>query len=360
MVNFTIFAGGYTSFVASYLFNSEASSLTLLNQSQTGPSPSWITLQGTNSSILYAVNEVSSGVLQSFTINSNGSLAGPVDQVSSGGDGPAYASALSTGQVAILNYGSGNGKIIPTISDPLHFVKNSSLITFAPPDGGVSHPHMALEHAAEVFVSDLGADKIWRLIEAGSPGTWKIQGFIAQPLGSGPRHMAIFDNELYVLHELDNTLTLQAIPPPTVNTSTFLANVTIISPSPPAGATFAAAEILIPAPTADFPVPYIYVSNRNTGTQDPRGDTIAIFERLSTPNSDGSLLTLIAQVYTGLDQIRGMEFGPAENGGEAYLVASGFAGTGGVVVYERTAGGRALKEVARNKDVLTRTSFVWV
>ena len=155
MVNFTIFAGGYTSFIASYLFDSEARSLTLLNQSLTGPSPSWITLHRTNSSILYAVNEVSSGALQSFTINSNGSLAGPVDQVSSGGDGPAYAGALSTGQVAILNYGSGNGKFITTISDSLHFAKNSSLITFPPPDGGVSHPHMALEHAAEVFVSDL-------------------------------------------------------------------------------------------------------------------------------------------------------------------------------------------------------------
>jgi hypothetical protein len=57
--------------------------------------------------------------------------------------------------VAILNYGSGNGKIIPSISDPLHFAQNSSLITFPPPDGGVSHPHMALKCADEVFVSDL-------------------------------------------------------------------------------------------------------------------------------------------------------------------------------------------------------------
>jgi len=58
----------------------------------------------------------------------------------------------------------------------------------------------------------------------------------------------------------------------------------------------------------------------------------------------------------GLDQMQGMEFGPAENGGEAYLVASGFAGTGGVVVYKRTAGGRALEEVARNKDSIGRVS----
>jgi 6-phosphogluconolactonase (cycloisomerase 2 family) len=155
MVNFTILAGGYTSFVASYLFNSKAGSLTLLSQSPTGSNPSWITSHPTNSNILYAVNEVSSGVLQSFTINTDGSLAGPVEQISSGGNSPAYASALSTSQVAIMNYGSGNGEMIPTVSDPLHFSQNASLITFPPPDGGVSHPHMALEHGAEVFISDL-------------------------------------------------------------------------------------------------------------------------------------------------------------------------------------------------------------
>lgn len=52
MVNFTILAGGYTSFVVSYLFNSEASTLSVLNQSPTGPNPSWITLNPFNKSIL--------------------------------------------------------------------------------------------------------------------------------------------------------------------------------------------------------------------------------------------------------------------------------------------------------------------
>ena len=52
MVNFTILAGGYTSFVVSYLFNSDASSLTVLNQSPTGANPSWITPHLTNRSIL--------------------------------------------------------------------------------------------------------------------------------------------------------------------------------------------------------------------------------------------------------------------------------------------------------------------
>jgi hypothetical protein len=155
-------------------------------------------------------------------------------------------------------------------------------------------------------------------------------------------------------------LTLQDIPSSPNGTSNVLANITITPPNPPAGAKFAAAEILIPAPTTNFPTPYIYASNRNTGTQDPRGDTIAIFQSTSSPDNDGPSFTLIAQVYTGLDQIRGMEIGPAANGGEAYLVASGSAGSGGVVVYKRTGGGTGLEEVARNKDIPTRTSFVWV
>ena len=52
MVNFTILAGGYTSFVVSYLFNSDTNSLSVLNQSPTGANPSWIALHPTNKSIL--------------------------------------------------------------------------------------------------------------------------------------------------------------------------------------------------------------------------------------------------------------------------------------------------------------------
>ncbi len=107
----------------------------------------------------------------------------------------------------------------------------------------------------------------------------------------------------------------------------------------------------MPAPNAAFPTRYIYASNRNIGTTDERGDSIAIYEYT------GGELNLIAQVYTGLDQVRGMEFG-GEN--SEYLVASGVVGAGGVAVFERTEGGKNLFEVARNTDVPTRTSFVWV
>lgn len=67
---------------------------------------------------------------------------------------------------------------------------------------------MSLEHNGEVFVTDLvspnainqsgvfelleqGADKIWRLVNDGAPGKFKVHGQIDVAPGNGPRHMAI-------------------------------------------------------------------------------------------------------------------------------------------------------------------------
>lgn len=154
MVKFTILAGGFTSFIATYLFDSDANSIVLLGESKTGPNASWISPHPTEN-ILYAVNGVGPGALQSFTINPNGSLAGPVDEASSGGQNAVFAEPLSTGQVVVVNYSGGNGQVIPTTSDPLHFDKFSTPVTFPAPDNGFSHPHMALQYGVEVFVPDL-------------------------------------------------------------------------------------------------------------------------------------------------------------------------------------------------------------
>lgn len=89
--------------------------------------------------------------------------------------------------------------------------------------------------------------------------------------------------------------------------------------------------------------------------QDPRGDTIAIFETVDNK------LVWRNQVYTGLDQIRGMMSGEqAGHGGEAYIVAAGFAGTAGVKVFKRTEGGANLEEIAVNTALPTRSAFVWL
>ncbi|KAH9475871.1 hypothetical protein JR316_0011431 [Psilocybe cubensis] len=359
MVAFKFLAGGYDVFVATYLFNSATNTLSVQSKSPTGSNPSWITLNPTNRSLLYAVNENSNGALQSFLINPDGSLSAAIDTVSSGGSSPAFATALSTGSVAIMNYDTGNGKIIPTSSQQSKFSQSAPLITFPPPVGGVSHPHMALEHEGEVLVPDLGGDTIWRLKQNPSTGVYAIQGSIPQPKGSGPRHIAIFNDRLFTIHELSSTLSVQNVPAQPNGTVITYATASIIPSNPSPGALWAGAEILIPPPTAAFPTPYIYVSNRNTGTQTPTGDSIAIFEHVNQGQPNEGLV-LVNQVFTGLDQIRGMEFGNAENGCDQFLVASGVAGSAGVIILKRTEGGRNLEIVARDLTIPTRTSFVWL
>ncbi|KXN82926.1 hypothetical protein AN958_02009 [Leucoagaricus sp. SymC.cos] len=358
---FRILAGGYDVFVATYLFDPQTSSLSVLSRSPTGDNPSWISQHPTNASILYATNETPAGALQSFVINSDGSLTSAKDTIETEGDLPAFTVALSTGQVGVMNYGTGNGRFVSTDRSALTFDNSAPLITFPIKSGTVSHPHMILQHDNEVFVPDLGQDTIWRLAQdPQNAASFKIQGSIPHPAGSGPRHIAIFEDRLYTLHELASTLTVQAIPTAPNGTSTIFSNVSIIPPNQPAGASFAAAEILIPQPTKKFPTPYIYVSNRNTGTQlDPRGDAIAIFELLDKGKKT-ERLQLITHVFTGLDQIRGMEFGPLKDGGEEFLAAAGVAGSAGTIILRRTEGGRDMEIVAKNLDIPTRSSFVWL
>ncbi|KAG6816389.1 hypothetical protein H0H87_006538 [Tephrocybe sp. NHM501043] len=386
MVKFTILAGGFAQFIATYLFDSEAGSLTLVKKNPSGENPSWIASHLKNSSILYAVNEVSAGNLQSFVVESDGSLS-LVDTVSSGGNGPTFTSPLSTGEVTAINYGSASSAFVATNSnDPLHFVKRaSSAVVELPVGGGLSNPHMSLEFNGEVLMPDLGSDKIWRLVRDGASGNFKIQGQIDVAPGSGPRHIAVQDNILFVLSEQVSTLTAMHIPAaPNGTVLPPIANVSII-PQNTLNAKFAAAEILISKPTTKFPDPLIYVSNRNLGPEfDPQGDTIAIFEfnngsstlaecnstnqkrlhrrdrrGLERQASTSGSLSLITQVSTGLKQIRSMSIGPVNGGGDEFLVA-GANVDGGVVMFRRVNGGRNLTEVVRNKEIANRTSFVFI
>ncbi|KAF9061833.1 putative isomerase YbhE [Rhodocollybia butyracea] len=362
-MNLTILAGGYDTFIATYLFNSVAGTLDLASTFPTGPNISWISPHPTNASILYAVNEISPiGALQSFTTTPEGVLTGPHDTISSEGDRPAFTAALSTGQVGVVNYNSGTGRIIPTDSTFLFFDNDASpLITFPPPVNNLSHPHMVVEFEGEVIIPDLGGDKLWRLTHSADagPGDWDITGLIPQPLFSGPRHMRIFDDRIFVLHQLSNTLTVQPIPAPPNGTSTIIDSESILPHGLPEGAEMCASEILISTPTSKFPTPYIYASNRNQGVQDPRGDAIAIFEHVNQGRPDEEL-RLVTEVFTGLNQIRGMEIGLVSNGGDEFLIAAGVAGEAGTVVYRRVEGGRNLEEVVRNLDIPTRSTFIWL
>ncbi|KAJ7100708.1 Lactonase, 7-bladed beta-propeller-domain-containing protein [Mycena belliarum] len=399
MVNFTILAGGFAGFIATYVFDSDAGKLSLTKQSTTGTNPSWIALHPQNRSILYAVNELNpGGFLQSFTVDSTGGVQN-VDNVTTGGNGPTFTVMLSTGEVTAMNFGSPNASFVATVpGDPLKFQTDSPIIAFPVPEGGPSNPHMSLEFKDEILVPDLGADKIWRIGRDGAPGKFKVQGQINIDKGAGPRHIAVLDNILFTIHEKTSALTAQVIPDgPNGTTNPLLANISIIPADALKGSQFAAAEIFISPATAAFPNPLIYVSNRNISPNvtDPRGDTIAIFEFVNgtdsaapdpapeacpPPNRRRMLrqsrhmreanaradeaaaapqLRLLAQVPTGLQQIRSMALGRADGGGDAFVIA-GANTVGGVAVFKRVDGGRNLTLVARNNELENRTSFVFL
>ncbi|KAF7369147.1 putative isomerase YbhE [Mycena venus] len=385
MVNFTILAGGFASFIATYVFDSDANTLTLTQQTETGTNPSWIASHPTNLSILYAVNELNpGGFLQSFTVDSAGGVQN-IDNVTTGGNGPTFTVMLSTGEVTAMNFGSPNCSFVATVpDDPLHFERDSPVISFPIPDGAPSNPHMSLEVGDEVFVPDLGGDKIWRIVRNGAPGNFKVQGQIDVDKGTGPRHIAVRDNILFTVHETASTLTAQAIPAgPNGTALPLIANVTTVPADALPGSKFAAAEILISTPTDAFPTPLIYVSNRNISPNvtDPRGDTIAIFEFVNGTDSSttnvrrmlrrrlsqrqdanattGGQLNLVAQIPTGLQQIRSMALGRVDDGGDEFIIA-GANTEGGVAIFQRVDGGRNLTLAARNLDLGNRTSFVFV
>jgi hypothetical protein len=192
------------------------------------------------------------------------------------------------------------------------------------------------------------------------------------------------------VHETASTLTAQAIPAgPNGTALPLIANVSTFPADALPGSKFAAAEILISTPTDKFPTPLIYVSNRNISPNvtDPAGDTIAIFEfvngtdcteasagnvrrmlrrRLSRRQDDanatagaGGQLKLLAQIPTGLQQIRSMALGRVDDGGDEFLIA-GANTVGGVAVFQRVDGGRNLTLSVRNTDLENRTSFVFV
>ena len=106
MVNFTILAGGYSSFVATYNFDASAGVLEYTGQSQTGVNPSWLSRHLTNPDILYAVNQdrdnSGTGAVQSFTIGKGGALTA-VGYVATQGDAPPFVTQLAVGGIAAVN-----------------------------------------------------------------------------------------------------------------------------------------------------------------------------------------------------------------------------------------------------------------
>lgn len=342
---FLILVGSFAPMISTLNFTSSPPSLSLVSQTASGTSPSWLLSNPSNSSIVYATDETDTGALNSLVLDHFTGKLTSVASIPTQGGSPTHIGLVNNGtQLGVANYGGSSAFFTTLDQDLLHF-NSPQLISFG--TAGSSNAHQVVPSGDQVLVSDLGADRVWRLGKGGS-GNWSVQDFITQPAGSGPRHLVLDDGTLYSLHEKANTLTQQSIPSTPLSDSTQpdpVASISIVPSDTPAGAPLVAGELLF----AQTPTPLIYASNRD----DPSalGDAIAIF--------DINPLTKVAEVRTGLQHLRGVALVGENN---AYLIAGGMKG-GGIKIYERVSADQGyLKEVASLAPgvVDQPSSFVWV
>jgi len=172
------------------------------------------------------------------------------------------------------------------------------------------------------------------------------------------------DDILYTVSELTSNLFAHHLPPLPASPTLLSTTSTLqLQPGEALGTRLAAELLLAPALKEDacngsrncsgyggtHSTPFLYATNRN----DPSaaGDPVAIFSL-----EDPAKPTLIAEVHTGLQHLRGAMIG-GEDG--RWIILGGMLG-GGVKVYERVDGGRSLKEIAALPDIEGPTNFLWL
>ncbi|KAI0365081.1 putative isomerase YbhE [Pilatotrama ljubarskyi] len=351
-----ILVASYTNEVYTIEFEPEAPSLKLVSTVTVGHHPSWITSHPKNKSIVLTGVEQTDGRIAVLKYDEHGRGA-VIGEIPSGGADPCSLLAVGD-ELLIGNYSSGMFVAVPLSAEPPHLLADkASAVQFSGTGPNKerqegSHPHQVTRHPArdEVLVPDLGSDKTRRLVRE-ADGKWVEKGAVAYKAGSGPRHVAFYEDVLYTVLELTSEVSAHRFPP-LPSEPTLLDTVSTMRnpPPPPDSAYMLAAEILIPPPNGSFPTPYIYVSNRNDPS--PEGDTIAIFSPVS---GEAQKIGYVAEVRSGLKHLRGMEFGGPDG---KWLVAGGVHG-GGVKVFERVDEGKGLNEVAA-LELAAPTGFLWL
>jgi 6-phosphogluconolactonase len=176
------------------------------------PSPSFLA-QHPTLPVLYAVNELdAAGTVSSFTVAADGQLT-PLSVQPTGGADPAHLSVTDDGRfLLVANYSSGSVAVLPLDpqgapgehSDLLHFAGSG-------PDldrQTAPHAHMVRLEGADVLVTDLGSDRVWRcrLDPVSGRLTLLAPAVLTKP-GKGPRHLLrSADGALLVVGELTSRI----------------------------------------------------------------------------------------------------------------------------------------------------------
>lgn len=213
----TLYVGTYTtgSSEGIYTFKFNRDTGRLLDQQLVAPmeNPSFVRLSA-DKNILYAVSEVddyegTNGSITTFKVKD--STLEKIDTHSTHGAHPCYVGLGDDGKyVTVANYTGGNFSVFKTESDgslnPSPQVIDHKVLD----SSKAAHAHMTSFLNGELFVTDLGLDRIQKYtLEAGAFSPSQQPALILEE-GAGPRHFTSSKDGafLYVINELNSTLTV--------------------------------------------------------------------------------------------------------------------------------------------------------
>jgi len=184
-------------------------SLTRLGLAARTPSPSFLA-QHPTLPVLYAVNELNEGTVSAFAVAEDAALT-PLTVQSTGGSAPCHLAVSADGRhLLVANYVSGDVTVFPLDADGVPGERSDLLgLDGKGPVGDRQegpHAHMVAPdpNGADVLVSDLGSDRVWRTRLDPVSGRLTLAGpAVAAEPGTGPRHLLrTADGALLLVGEL--------------------------------------------------------------------------------------------------------------------------------------------------------------
>jgi len=227
--NYFVYVGTYTQEgstskgIYAYRFEADTAKLTPLGLAAETVNPSFLAVHP-NQRFLYAVNEIGnykgqkSGGVSAFAIDRATGKLTFLNQVASGGGGPAYITVDKTGKyVLVANYDGGSVAAFPVLEDG----RLGEASAFVQHTGHGPNPErQEAPHAHSIdlspddrfaIVDDLGLDEtlVYKFDSTKGSLTLNTPPFAKAAPGAGPRHFAFAPNGkfAYVLAEMGNTVT---------------------------------------------------------------------------------------------------------------------------------------------------------
>ncbi|KAF8920388.1 Lactonase, 7-bladed beta-propeller-domain-containing protein [Mucidula mucida] len=228
-----------------------------------------------------------------------------------------------------------------------------------------AHPHMIVTHPwiNTLYIPDLGQDTlhVYNFDDAGALTNFTHYD---QPLGTGPRHLAITPSGryLYLAHEITAEIRAYEVDLSDGTLTQIQDDISILPDNITHSFALSAAEIHVSNDGR-----FLYASNRNLTDAslieptDP-SDTIAVF---SIDPVSGCLIKIQSAMMPGARQIRSIELSPpgytSGAGGQDFLVAGGLTSNSTAIFKRDSATGLLnLSTVLHHPELMQPSSYVWL